>query len=156
MLKGCVEMKMWKRDRLPVLGMSSPKAQLELKLKSKSSMIMEHLLKLYLYSHNESAYGHWQSEIYSLLNSVPKLKSNNKYPDKKFLMANLYRPQDHNFDAGIWRLQLKYGELNWNHEINVRFNKMSYDYFDQLSDSLSKVGHVKSSEVYQMLDNAGF
>lgn len=71
-------------------------------------------------------------------------------------MSNVYETWYDVLDGFISRIEEDYSIVDWQNFMYDEFDGMVYKYFDELSDSLSKVGHVKSSEVYQMIDNAGF
>ena len=69
-----------------VTAMSIPKRIIENKLEEAAAPLTDHLVKLYLFSDSEYV-NHWRQEVYGFLNSVPKLKSNNKLPTFQFIIV---------------------------------------------------------------------
>lgn len=71
--------------------MSATQSDVSKLLQDESPKPLIHL-SYYLENSNDNInLSHWAKEIYSFINTVPKLKSNNKFPSELFIYRNIYR-----------------------------------------------------------------
>lgn len=140
-----------------IFEMARNKRELERKISDKNLVIIKHLAKIFmLNSVLPETVSHWEEEIYSFLNEVDKLKTNNKYPDAKFIfnctygisgdttdeamdfVARSYRPEGIRIPAYAGKEQ--------------EFNNFVKDYFIELSTILSSKGNVTKQEVKSIIE----
>lgn len=93
-----------------IRSMSEAQSKIYDKITAQSREIVKHIIKLILYP-DCSYIDHWQHEIYSFLNYVPKLKSSNKLPKEKFISECLKVNNDC-LDNCIWQVMDEEYELD--------------------------------------------
>ena len=137
--------------------MARSKRDLERKISDKNLVIIEHLAKIFmLNSVLSETVDHWEEEIFSFLHSVDRLKSNNKFPDAKFIfnctygisgdttneamdfVARSYKPEGIRIPAYAGKEQ--------------EFNDFVKDYFIELSAILSAKGNATKQEVKSIIE----
>lgn len=135
------------------------KHEIETRLATQMSEIIEHMLKLYLMP-NHSARNHWESEIYAFVHNVEKLKQTKKYPTKEQIYSWTYKKvQDLVNDEDWMAIAIEDICEQYGIKLTVSVNcvmheldKICIDYFNWLSNNLSERGRATSREVYQKLD----
>ena len=80
-------MKIYVRNMQDILGFSRRKSDIAAMIEENTREIIQHLIKLWLYSDAETC-NHWKQEVYGFLYQVPRLKGSNKFPSKKFILNN--------------------------------------------------------------------
>lgn len=76
-----------------IRAMSEAQRDVYDKIVSVNGEIVEHIAKLILFPSAQERH-HWQREIFSFLNYVPKLKGRNKLPKKAFILDALQTKND--------------------------------------------------------------
>lgn len=71
-----------------IRSMSETQSKVYDSITSHVAEMNKHIIKLLLYPDCRYV-SHWQHEIYSFLNSVPKLKNSNKFPKANFILKAL-------------------------------------------------------------------
>lgn len=121
------------------------------KLADKSETLIDHLIKVFLYP-NAFEVSHWKQEVWTTLNRVPKLKSNNKFPTYQQIMKSIWN----SYEDIIPNLV----DL-WISEINEIPMKLSYEnihsaihqYMNWAAYELSTKGIVTSKSVYKIIES---
>lgn len=120
-----------------------------------SSILTEHLIKLYLFPSAEYV-DHWKQEIWNFFHGVPKVKSTKKYPSYKLIRYAVGAYEDMIpeltglvEDSYSRRLAVERDNLS-------DLENMVSSYFDWISEQLAEQGVVKNSDVYRKLNELGF
>ena len=135
---------------------------IESTIQNKTEVIVEHIFKLMLMP-NHNSYNHWKREIANQFNEVRKLKGSNKLPKKEQIFEWSYEDisdqlTDVNFVQNrIDNIIYDYGENSVVYDYDLEsfianLNNICYNYFNWLSDELSKTGYVANSSIYRKLD----
>lgn len=135
---------------LYIRSMSEVKHEIYRKIVDQSDMIVEHLMKILLFPNSEYIH-HWQSEIYSFLPRVKKLRNTKKWPSKKFILEALSTNNDM-LDTFIWQSIEEESELT--PEYLDAEDALPYieEYMDWLADQLSSHGGASPEGVRQKLE----
>ena len=78
--------------RLFVTANAEYKYALGRKLADASELLVDHLIKIFMYPNHVSV-DHWIQEVHGFLNKVGKLKHNNKFPSIQFILQNTWEIQ---------------------------------------------------------------
>ena len=132
-----------------IRAMSEAQAEVYRKITDATPKIVEHFVKLTLYPNSRDC-NHWKQEIYNFLNSVPKLRNNNKWPKAKLIIKALSIYND-SIDNFIERATEDYGSQQSSLTLN-EIESWLKDYENWLADKLSEKGFVRSVDVYAKLD----
>lgn len=118
-------------------------------LVSRADVVIEHLIKIFLYPERQEV-SHWKQEVAATLNRVYKLKSDNKYPSKDWILENSWNVLDDIIRDSIVPIEEDYGHSSNDNFYNI-YNKI-YSYFDWLSGELSKTDRVSNTRIYDKID----
>lgn len=113
---------------------------------------LTHLLKIQIFDSDEGLIKHWEHEVYSLFNNIPKVKNTNQFPSKEFIFKTLW---DHYGDR-LFTFVDKAQDDEPNEKLKMQLNFTQIflnikNYFDWVSNKLSKQGRINSDEVYNKL-----
>lgn len=75
--------------KIRIRAFSKPQKDIMSKLDSATPAVIRHLMKVWLWP-NADSQNKWQNEVWSNLNKVDKLKSNNRYPSAEFILNNTW------------------------------------------------------------------
>ena len=136
-----------------IFALAKTKSDIEAYLDDATRPIILHLIKLYFYNDSEDL-KHWRQEVYSFLNSVPRLKSKKKFPSKDFILNNTINLELPYLNHLIYIIESEYGKPQ---EANIDGLKSNIiEYFVWLATELSKTGIVGRVDVYRKLDELSF
>lgn len=123
------------------------------KIEDKERMVMEHLIKCWLYPNN-SNYQHWKNEIHGFIPRISALKGANKFPKyeqlKKWIIDGFSDSLHLTIFAYIERVTIKYGEVKYDAK---QISDYIISYYEWLMFELSSKGYVSPEEVSQKIDN---
>ena len=140
---------------MKIFEFADAKDNIKNKLKDKSDELVYHLVKIFIFP-NCGITSHWCKEVYGFIHSVPKMKNKNKFPKKEFIFDNTF---------GVWGDTVEYciiTAIKDYHNLVPMFNKENglgvceaavRKYFNWLSEELSNIGRVASSDVYKKIDS---
>ena len=149
-------MKIYVRNMQDILGFSRRKSDIAALIEENTREIIQHLIKLWLYSDAETC-NHWKQEVYGFLYQVPRLKGSNKFPSKKFILNNTIVINEDNILALLRIVITDYS--NQYEQKNLEYPTMKKHillYFDWLAEELSINGKVARNDVYAKLSELGF
>ena len=149
-------MKIYVRSVQDILGFSRRKSDIAAMIEENTREIIQHLIKLWLYSDAETC-NHWKQEVYGFLYQVPRLKGSNKFPSKKFILNNTIVINEDNILALLRIVITDYS--NQYEQKNIEYPTMKKHillYFDWLAEELSINGKVARNDVYAKLSELGF
>ena len=144
------------RNMQGMLMFSHRKSDIAAMIEENTREIIQHLIKLWLYSDAETC-NHWKQEVYSFLYQVPRLKGSNKFPSKKFILNNTIVINEDNILALLRIVITDY--RNQYEQKNIEYPTMKKHillYFDWLAEELSINGKVARNDVYAKLSELGF
>ena len=139
---------------MKIFAFADAKDSIRNKLKDKSDEVVYHLVKIFIFP-NCGITSHWCQEVYGFIHSVPKMKNKNKFPKKEFIFENTFGVWGDTIESCIITAIKDYPNIvplfakesgSYVCEAAVR------KYFDWLSEELSKIGRVASSDVYKKID----
>ena len=137
-----------------IRAMAYDKQSIQNSLESVASSLTDHLIKVYLFPNSEYA-DHWKQEIWHILNRVPKMKQNNKFPDAKFIFNCISGYADMAYNLmQLWMSE--YDSINPERVDPEEAERWIVEYFGWLSEKLSEQGSITSHEVYNELERIGF
>lgn len=140
--------------KIYISAMATDKKSAMLQISNVSNVLLEHLIKIYLYPNTEYV-DHWNHEIWNFFHSVPKLKGSNKLPNYKFIRAAVGQYEDM-VDKFVDAVQDEYSALTPTRTDHVELEDMISTYFDWISEELSINGVVSPSQVRSKLEEIGF
>ena len=149
-------MKIYVRNMQDILGFSRRKSDIAALIEENTREIIQHLIKLWLYSDAETC-NHWKQEVYGFLYQVPRLKGSNKFPSKKFILNNTIVINEDNILALLRIVITDYS--NQYEQKNIEYPTMKKHillYFDWPGEELSINGKVARNDVYAKLSELGF
>lgn len=133
-----------------IRSMSEAQSKVYDKLTSHSEELVKHIMKLILFPLGPAA--HWKGEIYSFVNSCPKLKGKNKLPSSKFIFNCLSVSND--ILVNLMRQVLAdESELSPSNISPSVLLQAAETYERWLADMLAQYGAVTRNEVYAELDS---
>lgn len=139
---------------MKIFAFADKKDNIKDKLKEKSDDLVYHLVKVFLFPNCEVK-PHWCQEIYGFIHSVPKTKNKNKFPDKNFILNNTYEIWGDAIESCIVTAIKDYPNVvplfDQHTGLNICETAVR-EYFEWLSEELSKIGRVASSDVYKKID----
>lgn len=147
-----------------IYSMATSRSELGDYFESHTRVIMENLIKLYLYPYDESVM-HWRREIANQLNCTDKLKGSHKLPSAKFIFKNTYEEHSRYIPRYIECVIEKYGEprslshsstsdsFSGVEELLIRSIR---NYFLWISAELSDQPQLTYSSIYKYLEEHGF
>lgn len=126
------------------------------KLYDKVDIMLIHLVKCFAYKNSTNDLKHWEKEIYSFLNRVPKLRTNKKWPSYKLLKSilvdiiedSVYETIDNFIKTLIHEGYPKIKEYD-----KKEISNDIIEYLDWLSLELSKNGSVSLEDIENKIDN---
>lgn len=127
--------------------------QMSIWIEKKSSILLETLACLYLYTGDEFT-DNWRNSVWHIFNYVHTLKDG-KLPDPDLIYSNIYLINQSRM------YKIIDGARNRNHSVSPkRYDTSSFvilceNYFTWLSEQLSKYGSVSQSSVYRKLKQIG-
>lgn len=139
---------------MKIFAFADAKDSIKNKLKDKSDEAVYHLVKIFIFP-NCGITSHWCQEVYGFIHSLPKMKNKNKFPKKEFIFDNTFGVWGDTIESCIITAIKDYPNIvplftkesgSYVCEAAVR------KYFDWLSEELSKIGRVASSDVYKKID----
>lgn len=133
-----------------IRAMSEAQSEVYRKITDKTPLIVEHFVKLCMYPDSRDC-NHWKQEIYSFLNTVPKLRNTKKYPKSSLIMKALTIYND-SIEGFIRRVTKKYGTDNVSMLSGTDIENRLRLYQTWLADVLSSEGFAEDDEIYAMLD----
>lgn len=72
-----------------ISGFADSRNQIKTELRSVTKIVMNHLIKVFLYP-NVQEQTHWKREIAQSLNDIAKQKGKNRFTTAKFLLQNTW------------------------------------------------------------------
>lgn len=120
------------------------------KLDSATPEVILHLMKVWLWPNVESQ-NKWQHEVWSNLNNVDKLKSNNKYPSAEFILNNTWVPNNDTISDRVLVLMEDMEELPIRFKINNLYKALK-EYFIWIATQLSESGFVSEKSIRDKLE----
>lgn len=120
--------------------MSKNKRDIEADIDNKSDELVEHLIKIIIYR-NRGNLDHWCNELYGFIPSVPRQKSNNKFPSSSFIYDALTEGSFKNFDRKVYAIKNTYDYEYYNISNQVIANYVKL-YLQWAADELSKYGKL--------------
>lgn len=136
-----------------IYAMALDKQSLIQELSGVSGKLIEHLIKLYLFSNSDTK-NHWRKEVWNLLHQVPKLKSSKKFPSNRMIRDIIGAYDDMTTELSTLVIE-EYPDLKPYRTDSDELYTIVNNYLDWISDVLSNKGIVSSSEVYAKLDELG-
>lgn len=119
-------------------------------LVSRSDVVIEHLIKIFLYTERQEV-SHWKQEVAAALNRIYKFKNIDRYPSKGWIMTNSWNVLEYTVYDYIYPIIEDYGELTSNLTVTSIYDKI-HKYFDWLSTELSIRGRVSNTRIYNKID----
>lgn len=139
---------------MKIFAFADAKDNITNKLKDKSDDLVYRIVKIFVFP-NCGIKPHWYQEVYGFIHSVPKMKKKNKFPDKEFIFKNTFGVWGDTIESCIITAIKDYPNIvplfNQDTGLNVCENAVR-KYFEWLSEELSKIGRVASSDVYKKID----
>lgn len=120
----------------------------------KAEQLTDHLIKLYLFPSTEYV-SHCRGEVKNFLNKMPKMKHNNKLPDKKLIYSGISGYLDQTYEMMHYMME-EYDLLVPERSDPEELYSMLESYFNWISSELSKRAAIPSSEIYSKLEEIGF
>lgn len=142
--------------------MAFPLSQIADKIKRSVPCLFEHLLKLFYFREDNSAFK-WKVSIYKSLASIPKCGNNNKFPSYEFILSAIwsgkfskenFRKINAGFITGM-NNSVKYAPLPRiynSSQIEQDALKFCEAYIITLAHELSTRGNISSTESFNQLD----
>ena len=135
--------------KLYIRAFADSQAEIYRDIRSKSSIVIEHLIKVFMYPDSDDL-NHWKQEIYAAMSRVPKLKRTKKYPESKNILKYSWNIWKDSIDDMIQVIENDYGSSNI--DSNTIYNKI-YKYLNWLADELTNFGYVTSKQIYVEIDS---
>ena len=135
---------------LYVRAFADKKSQIKSDLRGATKVVMNHLIKVWLYSEVREQ-KHWKKEIAQTLNDIPKLKSTNKYPKFEFLIENTFNVYEDTLDRRTEVIIENIDESPILFEFDDLYDAIE-EYFVWICTELSKFGIVRYSDVYLKIE----
>lgn len=135
--------------KLYIRAFADSQAEIYRDIKSKSSVVIEHLIKLFLYP-NSNNLNHWKTEIFAAMSRVPKLKRTKKYTESKNILKYSWNIWNDSIADMIDVIQNDYGLSNT--PPDIIYNNV-HIYLAWISDKLSRFGYVTSNQIYSKIDD---
>lgn len=133
-----------------IKAMSDKKEVIYRRISDPSDRIIEHIIKLVLFS--DSTYcNHWKQEIFGFLNRIPSLKSSGKYPKASWIYTALTIYNDQ-LSSMISDIKEDCSSLNARSITDASIENAVEDYQLWLANNLSENGRVRLQDVYNKLD----
>lgn len=117
-------------------------------LVSRADVVIEHLIKIFLYTERQEV-SHWKQEVAAALNRIYKLKNNNRYPSKNWIMTNSWNVLEDTIQDSVPSIVEDYGDTTYS--FNSIYDKL-HEYFDWLSSELSIRGRVSNTRIYNKIN----
>ena len=136
--------------KLYVRSFAENKKDLHSYLSNRADVVIEHLIKIFLYP-NAQEYNHWKQEVAAVLKKVPKLKNSNKLPSASFIVDSSWMVWEDQFDRFVEVVKEEMKELSENINNDTLYDAID-EYFEWLSKELSKYGSVVSDNIYHEID----
>jgi hypothetical protein len=133
-------------------------SKIEADIASSTASIIEHLIKLYYFRDDQASYS-WKRSIYSALNSLPKCKSDNKYPDFGLIHSSFdFTIFDAVYESTMseiqnWDSLARYIEDVLSHQNKNDIWLLWLEYSKKLALSLAGRGSVSLNEIISILDS---
>lgn len=140
---------------MKIFAFADAKDNIKNKLKDKSDELVYHLVKIFIFP-NCGITSHWCKEVYGSIHSVPKMKNKNKFPNKEFIFDNTFGVWGDTVESCIITAIKDYPNLfpMFNKENGLGVCEAAVrKYFNWLSEELSNIGRVASSDVYKKIDS---
>lgn len=137
-----------------IRSMSEAQAEIRRSIVSHSCELVKHIIKLILYADSDCVH-HWQSEIYSFLNTVQKLKGKNRWPSAKFIKEALSTWND-SLDTLTWQVIEEEDELVPLSASQEKISAVVNGYQDWLATQLATKGAISPKESRAELDKLVF
>lgn len=136
-----------------IYGMAQKKSDLADILEEPTAIIIEHLIKLYLYPSSQYV-SHWKQEIFNFQNKVSKLKHSKKYPSAAFIYNNTYKINSKYIEKWMENIVEDYKLENIRPDrLNSREVKIKIEeYYRWLAANLSASGAIYRNSCYKKLD----
>lgn len=136
--------------KIYVTANAEKRSEISKYLKSQTRQVIIHLLKIFLFPHNQSMH-HWCTEVTSFLTDIDVLKGKHKFPDKNFILRNTWEYKEDCIKPYAETLirQRFYGEPEC--LVEEVYDKI-FQYFNWLAERLSTDGFVDSTAVYKKLN----
>lgn len=133
-----------------VKAFADKKSQLKSDLRGATKVVMNHLIKVWLYPKVREQ-NHWKKEVAQTLNDIPKLKSTNKYPKFEFLIENTFNVYEDTLDRRAEVIIENIDETPILFEFNNLYNAIE-EYFSWICTELSRFGIVRYNDVYSKIE----
>lgn len=134
-----------------VRGFADSRSQIKSDLRSAAKIVLNHLIKVWLYPTAQEQ-NHWKQEIAQSLNDVPKLKGRNRYPDYRFLIQNTWNVYEDSLEDRVDVIISSIEEAPIAFDFDDLYRAIS-DYFDWICFRLTEKGIVKYSDIYEEIES---
>ena len=132
--------------------MSTTKSDLRCKLEETTPMLLEHLIKLYLYPNCEYV-NHWKQECYNFLHNVSRLKRSNKLPSAKFILDSTININSELIPYYAKGVMKDYAQSLGKPTYDIdKLEQKIFNYYEWLAEMLSKYGRIFRTDCYEKLD----
>lgn len=135
--------------KLYIRAFTDSQAEIYRDIRSKSSIVIEHLIKVFMYP-DSNGRNYWKQKIHAAMSRVPKLKRTKKYPESKNILKYSWNVWKDSIDDMIQVIETDYGPSNI--DSTMVYNKI-YEYLDWLADKLTSSGYVTSKQIYIKIDS---
>ena len=136
--------------KLYVRSFAETKKDMHRYLADRADVIIEHLIKIFLYPDVQEC-NHWKQEVAAVLKKVPKLKNSNEFPSAAFIVDNSWMVWEDQFDRSVEVTKLEMKEQPENIDNDTLYDAVN-EYFHWLSKEISKYGSVVSNNIYNEID----
>lgn len=145
-----------KGDCMNLMGLiiTTDKKQKLSVLEEKTSKLLDHLVKLYMYPNHENAQ-QWRQEIADSIRSVQKVEPSNKFPKKKDILKYTWYIWEDAFLDWVKVLPKDYGKPTRDIDLDDLYHSCQ-QYFEWLANELATIGLVSRKSIYDKLINLGF
>lgn len=135
---------------LYVRAFADKKSQIKSDLRGATKVVMNHLIKVWLYPEVREQ-NHWKQEIAQTLNDLPKLKGTNKYPKFEFLIENTFNVYEDTLERRAEVIIESIEESPILFEFNNLYSAIE-EYFVWICTELSKSGIVRYNDIYLKIE----
>lgn len=136
-----------------VYAMSKSKSELGDFFESRTEVIIEHLIKLYLYPRSRDV-EHWRREVANHSSQSFTLKGSHKLPSASFILKNTIQVHRRFIPNYIKCILEEYGSSRYSND-DTLVNRIE-QYFNWMADQLSTNIKIPYSEIYAELEESGF
>ena len=136
--------------RLYIRAFADSQAEVYRDIRGKSSVVIEHLIKIFLYPNSINS-NHWKIEVAGALSRVPKLKRIKRYPEAKNIMKYSWKIWEDSICDMISEIVKEYGQPE-HADFKSIYDKI-HEYLAWISEELSKYGYVSNNKIYNEIQS---